>query len=36
LEAELEEGADREELLEKLTIKVENLEAKNEKLKADL
>ena len=32
----MEEGADREELLEKLTIKVENLEAKNEKLKADL
>jgi len=29
LEAELEEGADREELLEKLTFKVENLEAKN-------
>jgi predicted nucleic acid-binding Zn-ribbon protein len=32
----LEEGADREEMLEKLTLKIEGLENKNEKLKADL
>lgn len=36
LEAELEEGADRQELLEKLTLKIDGLQAKNEKLKADL
>ena len=36
LEAELEEGADREEMLERLTFKIEGLESKNEKLKGEL
>ena len=36
LEAEIEESAETEEMLDKLTIKIENLETKNEKLKCDL
>lgn len=36
LEEELALGDEREEMLETLTIKVESLEAKNDKLKGDL